>query len=188
MSEPGRPEQTLFASQKLIYILINCLGGAAVLGSYAYGFVQYPEAVDQLWGDVPDSLLGVYSINMLLAAAGYLLVFAYVIKYLPADCRTNSGGLLFERLNGLTAVILFCSTLWMPLSFALLDASNLDLWWCIRAVLFGTGAGAILIAHQLYKYAENRNVFLTVALSGYFFFCLQTALLDALIWPYYFPI
>lgn len=178
----------MFARQKLIYVLINCLGGAAVLGSYGYGFVQYPDAVQQLWGDVPQALLGLYSTNMLFAAAGYLLVFAYVLRYLPADCRTHNGGLLFERLNGLTGLILFCSALWMPLSFALLEAPNLDLWWCIRAVLFGTGAGALVIAHQLYRYAENRNWLLTLALSGYFFFCLQTALLDALIWPYYFPI
>lgn len=178
----------MLARQKLTYLVINCLGGAAVLGSYAYGFVQYPDSVDALWGDVPEFLLGFYSINMLLAAAGYLLAFAYIMKCLPADCRTDNGGLLFERLNGLTALILFCSALWMPLSFALLDASNTDLWWCIRAVLFGTGTGAVFIAHQLYTYAEDRGLFLTLTLCGYFFFCIQTALLDALIWPYYFPI
>lgn len=176
------------APQKLIYLVINCLGGAAVLGSYAYGFIQYPDAVQQLWGEVPQALLGFYNINMLLAAAGYLLMFGYIIVQLPAGVRTDSGGLVFERLNVITALILFCSALWMPLSFALLDASNLDLWWSIRGVLFGTALGALLTAHQIYKYAEARSIFFTLALCGYFFFCVQTVLLDALVWPYYFPL
>ncbi len=176
------------AKQKLSFLAINCLGGIAVLGSYAYGFVHYPELVPQLWGEVPQSLFRIYNINMLLATAGYLLMFGYVLKCLPADCRSNSGGLLFERLNFLTGIILFCSALWMPLSFALLDAPNLDLWWCIRAVLVSTGACALLFAYQIHKYAERRGLFLKVALFGYVFFCVQAVLLDALVWPYYFPI
>lgn len=174
--------------QKLLFIIINTLGGVAVLGSYAYGFMQYPEAVDQLWGGVPESLLGVYSSNMLLAATGYLLVFGYVLMKIPGDTRTRNGGLLLERLNVLHAVILFCSALWMPLSFALLEAPNQDLWWCIRVVLFGTGASAIAVGWHLHRYATDRGLWFRAAAVGYLFFCLQTAVLDALIWPYYFPI
>jgi hypothetical protein len=181
-------ENRMLARQKLVYLAINVVGGLAVLGSYAYGFIQDPDLVQQLWGDVPQALLGLYNINMLLASTGYLLMLSYILTCLPADCRSDSGGLVFERLNYLTGLILFCSALWMPLSFALLDTPNLDLWWCIRAVLFGTGASALVCAYQVHKYAEKRGLFLKIALCAYFFFCVQTALLDALIWPYYFPI
>lgn len=176
------------ARSKLLFILLNVIGGIAVLGSYAYGFVHYPDSVQALWGDVPESLLGVYSGNMFLAAAGYLLVFAYLLSRQPADSRVDNGGLLFERLNWLFAVILFCSALWMPLSFALLEAPNQDLWWCIRAVLFGTGISALIVGQQLLRYGADRGPLFKVALGAYVFFCFQTAVLDALIWPYFFPI
>lgn len=173
---------------KVLFVIINILGGIAVLGSYGYGFSAYPESVEALWGEVPQHLLGLYTINMVLAAAGYLLVFAYALLKVPANTRTSSGGLLFERLNALYFLILFCSALWMPLSFALLDAPNADLWWSIRAVLFGTGFSALLVGYELYRHAPERGTFLTLALCGYVFFCFQTAVLDALVWPWFFPI
>lgn len=174
--------------QKLTFLTINAVGGITVLASYAYGAQQYADAVPALWGDIPQWMMGFYTINMLLAAAGYLMMFFYVLKSLPEDCRTDNGGLLFERLNTLSAVILFCSALWMPLSFAVLTAPNMDLWLCIRAVLLATGIAALVFAHQIAKYAEDRGVLFTLALCAYAFFCVQTALLDALIWPYYFPL
>lgn len=174
--------------QKTLFVLINVLGGIAVLGSYIYGFNAYPDAVGALWGDVPEALLGVYTGNMFLAASGYLLVFAYLLSQVPADTRTSSGGLLFERLNMLFGAVLFCSALWMPLSFALLDAPNQDLWWCIRAVLLTTGISSLLIGLQVYRHAVQRGALFKLALAGYVFFCLQTAVLDALIWPAFFPI
>ena len=175
-------------AHKLLFVLINVVGGIAVLGSYAYGFVAYPDAVAALWGDVPEGLIGVYTGNMFLAATGYLLVFAYLLSQVPTDTRTGNGGLLFERLNMLYGAVLFCSALWMPLSFALLDAPNQDLWWCIRAVLLTTGIAAIVIGLQVHRHAVQRGRLFKVALAGYLFFCLQTAVLDALIWPAFFPI
>ncbi len=173
---------------KALFILINVVGGAAVLGSYIYGFSAYPDSVDALWGGVPEGLIGVYSGNMLLAASGYLLMFAFLLLKVPSDARTSNGGLLFERLNSLYFLILLCSALWMPLSFALLKAPNIDLWWSIRAVLLGTGISSLLVGYEVYRHASERGRFLTITLIAYGFFCLQTAVLDALIWPWYFPI
>jgi hypothetical protein len=53
-------------------IAIILIGGVAVLGSYIWGILAYPDAGQILWGGVPEIIRPFYMVNMFLAAA-YIL-------------------------------------------------------------------------------------------------------------------
>ena len=46
-------------------------GGTAVLGSYVLALVGEPSLQSGLWGGLPESLKGMYTVNMFLAAAAF---------------------------------------------------------------------------------------------------------------------
>lgn len=61
------------ATQQVILLVINVLGGVAVIGSYILGFLTHPESRDALWGGVPGWLRPFYGISMILSAWAILL-------------------------------------------------------------------------------------------------------------------
>jgi hypothetical protein len=160
---------------------LNVLGGAAVLASSAWGVVFRPESMRALWGGVPGNLRPAYEWNMLLAALGYLPFTPYVLRLEPDATR------VFDRFGYGVFLVLYAlvripSALWLPLTIAYLDAPSTGLWWMIRAVLAAAGAGALgLVAALLALRDPPRGV--GVALLGLVPFCVQTALLDAILWP-----
>ena len=61
------------ASQQIIILVINIIGGIAVIGSYIFGLHGAgPNAANALWGGVPSAIRPVYGASMILAAIGYL--------------------------------------------------------------------------------------------------------------------
>lgn len=171
------------------FVIINVIGGCAVLGSYAHGFAADPQLVPQLWGGVPEAVRPYYTANMFLAAAGYLIAFAYILRRLSPAERAVGGTPLYERLNWLYAAALFCAALWMPLSLAMLKAPDAALWWCVRAVLLVTGGAAVAILALVVQLRQHgaAGAFFWLSVAGLGAFVLQTAVLDALIWPALFP-
>lgn len=173
-------------TSRTLFLVLNAVGGIAVLGSYVWGLESRPEPGAALWGEVPESLRPLYSVNMLLAAAGY---FAFTPWFLlRSDRRTRFlGGLGFGAVNTLYALVLFPSALWLPLTFAWLDAPGAALWWAIRLDLLAVGAGALGLLAAVWT-AEPRGDarWRAAAIAGLLPFCLQTAVLDALVWPWLF--
>lgn len=168
---------------------INFLGGVAVLGSYAHGLLRHPLTRDDIWGGVPEWLKPYYTISMLAAAAGYFL-FTYFI-FFRLDPRTTrvAGRFDFRAFNWMYTLILLPSALWMPLTFAMLDAPSAPLWAAIRIVLGLVGIGSLgLIAALFLIDADRRGPAFWLAVLGSVAFAVQTALLDALVWPAYFPL
>lgn len=166
------------------FVWINVIGGLAVLGSYAWGIGSHPETRNDVWGGVPGSLQGLYTVNMLLAATGYMFFTGFVFLRLdPTEARVGARDFgVFNRLYG---VILVGSALWMPLTFALLESPSLLLWWIIRLDLLAVGVASLGLLVALRRVKPGPAPW--PAVTGAVFFCLQTAVLDALIWPAYFP-
>jgi len=168
---------------------LNVLGGIAVLGSYVHGLASNPLTRGAVWGDVPEALRPFYTINMFLAAAGYFAFSSYVFRQLDPARTRIAGRFGFGAFHVLYALILVPSALWLPLTFEMLAAPSAWLWLVIRIdlALVGLGSlglmGAIASAQPPGAPGARR-----LALLGTLFFCLQTALLDALIWPAYFPV
>jgi len=170
------------------FLIILVVGGAAVLGSYVHGIATHPETRNEVWGSVPESLKPLYTVSMFTAAAGWMLFTSYLFFRLPPAQTRIAGGLDYRAFVVLQAVALVGSALWMPLTFLYLDAPSAGLWWLIRIDLLGVGLAALGIIAAL-AVAEPRpaSVWRALALLGSVLFAFQTLVLDALVWPAYFP-
>jgi hypothetical protein len=178
--------QARSARRSLLWL--NLLGGAAVLGSYAHGLASNPLTRGALWGGVPDALRPLYTANMLLAAAGYFAFSAFVFFRLDPTRTRVAGGFGFGAFRALYALILLPSALWLPLTFEMLEAPSAALWLAIRSVLALVGLGSLgLLAAVASAAPHDAPRARRLALAGCAFFSLQTAVLDALVWPAYFP-
>jgi hypothetical protein len=167
---------------------LNVVGGIAVLGSYAHGIATHPGASSALWGGVPQALRPVYTLNMGLAAAGYFAVGFFVFFRLDPERTRVAGHFGFGAFHLLYALILVPSALWLPLTFAMLAAPGDALWAAIRLALALVGAGSLgLLVAVASAGPATAPVARSAALAGALAFSLQTALLDALVWPAWFP-
>ena len=169
----------------LIFLIL--IGGPSVLGSYVLAFVLEPTIRTGLWGGVPDAIRPLYTVNMLLAAVGFFPVTWLLGFQTPIDEFRGRTGLAWEALIGSYAAILMPSALWLPLTAIYLQNPSPGLWVAIRLVLFAVGAGATALGYMLIRRASLGSPFAQVAVLAFFFFWLQTAVLDALVWPWFYP-
>jgi len=174
------PEQRSLAA-------LNAVGGALVLASYWLAFGGTPELRAGLWGGVPEALRPLYTTNMLLAAAGYFpFTWLLVFRTRPEDGLP--GGRPYRLLHLLYGLILLPSALWLPLTARMLAAPSAGLWAAIRIDLALVGLGATGLLVVLAALAlRRRDALGWAALAGILPFWLQTAVLDAIVWPAYFP-
>jgi hypothetical protein len=176
------------ASARRLLIAINLFGGLAVLGSYAYCLTQFPGQVGAFWGDLPDRMRPLYTVNMFLAAIGYFAFTFFLLFRLDSDVR-QGGRSLLAPFNFLYGLILLPSALWMPLTFMMLESPAAGLWWVIRLVLALVGLGSLgLLAGLVLVRPSEPSVAWRLSITGALVFSLQTALLDAIVWPAFFPI
>jgi hypothetical protein len=175
--------------EKIYLLIINILGGAAVLGSYVYGIKTHTDAGAILWGNVPMSIRTFYTVSMFSAAAGYLL-FTYFILFSmnPGEAKI-ANRLPYNFFLWTYAVILIFSALWMPLTFYMNTSPSFVAWILIRAVLFAVALGSIALFAAL-VFVEPKYPLWShrLAVIGSAAFCIQTAFLDALVWTYYYPV
>jgi hypothetical protein len=166
--------------------LLNVAGGIAVLASYVWGIALSPALRTGLWGGVPESLRGVYTINMLLAAAGYF-PFAFLLVFRTTRDRLRAeAGIGPNVVLALFALVLIPSALWLPLTARMIEAPGDVTWVAIRCVLFAVGAGSTGLLVALARIARTRGGALAWAAAlGAIPFWTQTAILDALVWPAY---
>jgi hypothetical protein len=168
-----------------ILLGINILGGIAVLGSYAWGLITHPGTGSLLWGTIPAGAIPFYIASMFLAATGYMLFTVYLLLLLdPAKVKINiRAG--FGGFHTLYLLILIPSALWMPLTYAMVAAPSNLIWFGIRLVLMLVGLGGLGMLSALLS-IQPRSRLLLAAFIGCIFFCIQTVLLDALVWPNFF--
>jgi hypothetical protein len=169
--------------KKWLMLFINIFGGTAVLGSYVQGILAHSGAAETLWGGVPLSIRPFYTAGMLLAAAGYF-AFTYFILFRldPMQARIfQKFG--FGEFNALYAAILLPSALWMPLTFLAVEQSSLTLLWAVRLVLAAVGLASLGLLFSLLKVEPRQPVWAhRLAIIGSVAFCIQTVILDAIVW------
>lgn len=172
---------------KVRMAVITVLGGVAVLGSYVDGFVRYPAAVSAMWGGVPEPLRPLYTAWMFVAAAGFFAYASYL--FLAVDpVRARVGRLGFDVFNALYVAILAPSALWMPLTRVMVERPGPAVWWAIRIDLWLVAVASLgLIAALLALTPRASRGWHRLAVAGACAFAFQTALLDAVVWPIYFP-
>jgi hypothetical protein len=175
--------------KKWLMLAINLLGGAAVLGSYAWGIRTHANADQLLWGGVPLVIRPFYTAGMFLAAAGYFAFTYFLLLRLPPDDTRVGRRFGFDLFNALYAGILIPSALWMPLTFVAIESSGAAIASFVRLVLALVAAASLgLLAALLMVEPKTPRWAQRLAVVGAAAFCLQTAVLDAVVWSAFFHV
>lgn len=170
---------------KKAFVAINLVGGPLVLGSYWWG-VTAPAQQTSLWGAVPADIQPLYTANMFVAAAGYFFFSHYILRHLDGE-RVRIPGLGgFAAFNICYFAILIPSALWLPLTRWMIDAPGPGRWAAVLAVLWTTAAGSLGVLWGVAKATPQGAKGRTLAILGALGFCLQTVILDAILWPLWF--
>jgi hypothetical protein len=171
--------------QKLLMLVINLIGGIAVVASYVLGLGAHPGQTEALWGGVPVSIRPFYTGNMLLAATGYLFLLYFLLVRL--DPAVRIGKLSWWAFNLLYILILAPSALWMSLTFAVAEQYTLMRWLSVvvTLALVGLGSSGMLLALLKLRPRPQGGAY-WLAVAGAFFLFLQTGVLDAIVWISYY--
>jgi hypothetical protein len=162
---------------------INLLAGGAVIGSYVLWLGAFPGATDALWGGVSASTRPFYTAGMLLAAAGYFAFTWFLMLRMDPD-RVRVFGRFGARIFHILYLgILIPSALWMPATFWAIGNPGAAVVWIVRGILilvgvFSLGLLAALLGTQPREPARAHSL----AVVGALLFCVQTVILDAIVW------
>jgi hypothetical protein len=172
---------------KILCIVINLIGGALVLGSYAYGLAQNNPSLSTLWGGVPASMRPFYTLGMILAALGYLSCSFYLLFLINASEARVYNIFSYNIFNFIYIIILTPSILFIFLASKMILAPSMLTWFTLRFILFLVALGAFLMIIALVGLTPRSSHWgYGLALIGSALFFLHTFILDAIIWPYFF--
>ena len=179
-SETGTSDD---AALRRAMLRLIAIGGSAVLASYLLALD--PAIGGSLWGGIPEGgIRDLYTINMFLAAAGFFPATWLLVFATPASALSERTGLGFPALFALYAAILMASALWLPLTALYLGSPSPPVWLLIRLVLLVVGGAATVLGVMLVRLAARGPALVWLAVVAFFFFWLQTMVLDALVWPH----
>lgn len=171
------------AIQQIILLIINVVGGAAVIGSYILGLNSQSGGANVLWGGVPENIRPVYGISMVLSALGYFaFIYFILVRLEPAEVSV-AGTFGFSLFYVIFLAILIPSAFWMPLTNIYVGDPSTGMWVGIRTVLAIVGLASIALVWALLSLLgkpSGISYWLAVAGSGYFAF--HTAILDSIVW------
>jgi hypothetical protein len=171
------------ATQHIILLIINILGGAAVIGSYIFGLSGQSGGANVLWGGVRENIRPVYTVSMVLSALGYFAFLYYIFFRLEPAQASIFGVSGFTMFYVIFVVILVASAFWMPLTNMYVSNPGMGIWIWIRIVLALVGLASIALLVALLTMqgkVPGVSYWLAVVGSGYFAF--HTAILDAIVW------
>ena len=170
-------------TQQIIFLVINIIGGAAVIGSYVFGLNAQSGGANILWGGVPQNIRPVYGVSMILSALGYFAFLYFILFRLVPGEVLIAGRFGFPLFYAIFLVILIPSALWMPLANVYIGNPSAGILLGVRAVLAIVGLASIALVWALLSLqtkVPGISYWLAVAGSGYFAF--HTAILDGIVW------
>ncbi|MBK7951046.1 MAG: hypothetical protein IPK00_20365 [Deltaproteobacteria bacterium] len=161
------------------------IGGSGVLASYLLALD--PAISAGLWGGIPEGRIReLYTLNMFLAAFGFFPATWWLVFATPASALRERTGFGLETLFIAYATILMASALWLPLTALYVKSPSPFVWLLVRGVLLAVGIAATLLGAMLVRLAARGRPLAWLAVFSFFFFWLQTMVLDALVWPHYY--
>ena len=175
-------------SPQMTVILVNIIGGAIVVGGYAFGIGNFPEHRNSLWGGVSTSWRQAIVVSMLIAAAGYLM-FCYMAVFRDGATHFGSGWLLGNHsITILTAVFLLSAACWMPFLLTYIISGS-NLWWILTVLVLWITAFALIILclvvanYDGVAFSTTEKIVALAGLSAITFHCL---VMDAILWVVFF--
>jgi hypothetical protein len=170
------------ATQQIVLLIINIIGGAAVIGSYIYGFNTQSGGANILWGGVPENIRPVYFISMILSALGYFAFLYYILFRISPSEAVIASTFGFSLFFAIFILMLLPSALWMPLTNFYVSDPSTGTWVMIRTVLALVGIGSIALLWALLSLPAREGVSYWLAVTGSGYFAFHTAILDAIVW------
>ena len=170
-------------TQQIILLVINILGGIAVIGSYIFGIRAQSGGANALWGGVPANIRPVYGISMVLSALGYFAFLYFILFELAPDDVLIGGRFDFSLFYTIFLIILIPSALWMPLTNVYVGNPSKGIRIGVRTILALVGLASIALVWAILSLETKTPsvpYWLAVIGSGYFAF--HTAVLDGIIW------
>ena len=176
-------------AKKKPLLIIILVGGIAVLASYVLGPLTQPGAASLLWGGVPQGIRPLYTVGMFLGAGGYFAFTYFILFRVTPDMAHKASRFGFGLFNALYAAILLPSALWMPLTLLAAEQSSPALLWLVRLDLWTVAAASLGLLWALLAIEPRQPRWAhRLALVGSILFCLQTVILDAIVWVSFFKI
>lgn len=171
-----------------IFTLINGLGGAAVIGSYAVVLIAYPETKEYLWGGIGGVWRSIFTGSMIVAGSGYLMFVSMVLFGSGAEFFDRGNIMGTHTLSFLCAIFLGSATVWMPSTVAYIN-TQLLVWWIVAvSVLWITALSLIAMGIVVATTsADETNLCKFLALSGLLYISFHCLVLDAVVWVSKFP-
>ncbi|UCB44133.1 MAG: hypothetical protein JSV77_05755 [Dehalococcoidales bacterium] len=170
-------------TQHIILLIINIVGGIAVIGSYIVGIKTQPGGANALWGGVPPNVRPVYGVSMVLSALGYFAFLYFILFEIVPDEVLIGGRFDFSVFYVIFLVILLPSALWMPLTNVYIGNHRTGIKIGVRIILALVGLASIALVWSILS-LETRtpNVPYWLAVAGSSYFAFHTAILDGIIW------
>jgi hypothetical protein len=174
-------------TQHIILLVINIIGGAAVIGSYFFGIRAQSGGANILWGGVPPGVRPVYVVSMLLSALGYFAFIYYLLFRLDPTEVSLAGNLGYGVFYIIFLAMLLPSALWMPLTNVYVANPGTGTWLAVRGVLALVGLASIGLVWALLSLSAKSGAAYWLAVAGSGYFAFHTSVLDAIIWAEMFP-
>jgi hypothetical protein len=170
--------------EQIILIIINVIGGAAVLGSYVLDIRGKNGSANRLWGEMPQKARPVYYISMLLSAVGYFFILYFLLFVVAPDSVVIAGSLGYWIFYIIFIGMLGFSAFRMPLTSKMALVPEKSTWIWLRAVLLMAALFSCALYWAILSIQEGNEgtAFILAAIgSGYFAF--HTMVLDCIFWP-----
>ena len=168
-------------SSQYLFLVVNLIGGCAVLGGYIVCLSSYPQHGEAMWGGIQGDLRNVFIGSMLIAAAGYIVFCFYVICLdgVSGDQRIS----LHLWATIISSIFLLSAALWVPTTISFIHLGNTTLWVVAVTSLWVTagslvGLTAILVLNPELPTTLGRYI----AILGIAYITFHCIVLDALIW------
>ena len=166
------------------FLIVNVIGGVAVLGGYAGFLSVFPEQRASLWGGIEGGWRSVFVISMFVAAAGYL-IFTYCVLFRSAPYGFSSRLMKSKHsVSTFSSIFLGAAAVWMPATITYLDTGSLA-WWIIAGVSLWITAltlaamTAIVVLSPSAVPSPFARIMAIVGISYITFHCL---VFDAIVW------
>jgi hypothetical protein len=174
------------AVQQIVLLVINFIGGIAVIGSYIYGLNAQSGGASILWGGVPENIRPVYTVSMILSALGFFAFIYFILFRLDPSEVSIAGTFGFSLFFAIFILILLPSALWMPLTNFYVGTPSTGTWVIVRIILALVGIGSIALVWALLSLQTREGVAYWLAVAGSGYFAFHTAILDAILWAHLF--
>ena len=171
------------SAPQIALLIINIIGGIAVIGSYIFGLGGQSGGANVLWGGVPAGIRPVYFVSMILSALGFFgFIYFLLFRLTPAETviANRFGYYIFYIIF---VLMLGASAFWMPLTNMYVAHPSTGLWLAVRTVLAVVGLASIALVWALLTFqTKNHALSYWLAVAGSAYFAFHTAILDAIVW------